>query len=358
MDLSESEKNLLTLIGEDSQLSRSQLQYKLEYKRASTVSIKMKDLRKADYIKGPYYHINFNAVGTNYTSNVFCEIRFDPNQYHTVLELVKCIDCWEWIFPTIQGDTLFAFFRSNYYTYLTRLLTILKNADLIEYQVHVSQNRWYVQNPTFSGRVFPQVADLFEDVVVDMGYPEKTHTTRWRFIDLKMMQYLQVRTCSISEIQRIEKKVYGRFWRRSDVKYSIEKIVSTGAAERKYYNISPYPRDECFAFLLLVEGDALDVLRFTVNFGKQCRIYKAYTMCRDKGFIWCWASPQIGPELMSVLDRLYPRIQVRCLQVKSAHHAMKKSFNDEHFDLEKQKWKFPFKKYKEEIESLLEKRKR
>lgn len=357
MSLTEPEKKLLTLIGEDSSLSSSQLQYALQYKRVNTVSNKIRDLREAEYIGGPFYFINLNAVGMNRIHNVLAEIRFDPKEYDAVLELITRIDCWEWIFPTIQGDTFFVMFRVNYYSYLTRLLSILKKAGLIEYQSYSSQNRWFIQNPNFFGSIFPSVTNLFEDVTIDLAYPEKTDDTQWRFIDLKMMQYLQVQTSSISEIQRREKRKYGRFWRRSQIKYTIEKIINAGIAERKHYNISPYPRSKCYAFLLLVEGDATDVLQFIVNFAQGCRIYKIFTTCKDVGFVYCWASPQLTPQLMYTLEGLYPRIQTRCLQMKSIHHPQRKSFNEEHFDFETQRWTFPFTKYKEQIETIIEKRK-
>ncbi len=356
MSLTEQEKRLLTLIGENPSLSLPQLQNGLQYKRANTVSKKMRDLKNAGYILGPYYHINLNAVGKNRIHNVLAEVRFDPKQYDAVFELITCIDCWEWIFPTIQGDTLFVVFRANYYTYLTRLLSILKDSGLIEYHVCSSQNRWFIQNPNFFGNVFPEVTNLFEDVTIDLTYPKGVRDMKWRFIDLKVMQYFQVKTCSISEIQRIEKKKYGRFWRRSQIKYTIEKIIDAGIAERKHYNISPYPRDRCYAFLLLVEGDAANVQKFIVNFGKGCRIYKIFTMCKDMGFVLCWTSPQVGPVLMITLEELYPRIETRCLQVKSMYHPLKKSFNDEHFDFESQRWTFPYKEYKEKLENIIEKR--
>lgn len=357
MSLTEQEKKLLTLIGEDSSLSASQLQHNLQYKRVNTVSKKMRDLRKMGYILGPYYFINLNAVGRNSINNVLAEIRFDPKQYDAVLELITHIDCWEWIFPTIQGDTLFCLFRANYYTYLTRLLSILKSGGLIEYQMCSSQNRWFIQNPDFFGNILPDVTNLFEDVTLDLSYPKRTQDIEWRFIDLRMMQYLQVKTCSISEIQKMEKREYGKFWRRNQIKYSIEKIISAGVAERKHYNISPYPRNRVNVFLLQVEGDTADVLRFLVNFGKGCRIYKIFTMCKDTGFVLCWTSPQLGPVLMVTLEELYPRIQTRCLQVKSIRHTLKQSFNHEHFDFEAQRWIFPFTEYKEQIEILMEKRK-
>jgi len=358
--VTESEKKLLTLIGKNPSLPKSQLQHELNYKRASTLSSKMSDLRKLGYIRGPYYHINLNAVGKNPIYNTFAEFRFNPEQYDVVFQLITCIECWEWIFPTIQGDTLFAFFRSNSYVYLTRLLNILKNAGLVEYRPYSSQNRWFVCNPDFFGSITPQVSHLFEEVDIELEYPERTHNIQWEYIDLKVMQYLQVKTCSIAEIQKIEKRLHGRFWRRSKIKYSIKKIMNAGITEREHYNISPYPRGECYAFLLVVEGGSQDVLQFIVNFGKGCRMYKTYTLCKDTGFVWCWTSPQLGPALMKSLDTLRPRIHARCLQLRSAGYgdATKKSFNEEHFDFETQQWAFPFKKYEEEIEKILEKRKR
>lgn len=359
MSLTESEKKFLTILGKNPSLPRSKLQHELKFKRASTVSRKMSDLRKAGYIKGPYYHINLNAVGKNCIYNTFAEIRFNPEQYNAVFQLLTCIDCWEWIFPTIQGDTLFAFFRTNYYMYLNRLLNMLEEAGLIEYRSHSSQNRWFVYNPDFFGSIHPQVTDLFKEVDLNLMYPKRTHDIQWKYIDLKMMQYLQVKTCSVSEIQRIEKRLHKRFWRRSQIKYSIEKIMNAGIAERTHYNISPFPRDTCYAFLLVVEGDSQDVLQFCVNFGAECRMYKAYTVCENTGFVWCWASPQLGPALMKRLDMLRPRIQARCLQLKSVGYSdtLRRSFNEELFNFEKQQWIFPYKRYEEEIEKILEKRK-
>ncbi|MGD2248960.1 MAG: hypothetical protein PVF58_11190 [Candidatus Methanofastidiosia archaeon] len=358
MALREPEKKLLTFLGEDSSLTRSQLKRRLHYKRVSTVSSKIRTLQKAGYMRGPFYHINLNAVGKNRIYSILAEIRFDPRQFDIVYELVTCIDCWEWIFPTIQGDTLFVLFSANYYAYLTRLLSMIEHAGLIEYHVCSSQNRWVVQNPNFFGPVFPPVSNIFEDVTIDLIYPKRKHDIQWRYIDLQVMQYLQAKTCSISEIQRIEKREYGRFWRRNQIKYSIEKIIRAGIAERKHYNIYPHAWGKNFGFLLLVEGDTEDVGKFSVNFGQGCRIYKAFTLCKDMGFVWCMTSPQVGPELMYTLEGLSPRIRTRCLQLKSIHDPLKKTFNDENFDIETQKWKFPFAQYKEKIKTLIEKRKK
>lgn len=359
MSLTKSEKKLLTLIGKNPSISRSTLQYKVKYKRSSTLSTKMNDLIKKGYIRGPYYYINLNAVGENRIHNTFAEIRFSPEQYDVIFKLITCIDCWEWIFPTIQGDTFFAFFRSNSTMYLSRLLNIVKDAGLIEYKSYTSQARLFVQNPDFFGNAFPHVSHVFDEVTADMVYPEKAHNTTWQFIDLKVMQYLQVRTCSITEIQRREKKDYNRFWRRSQIKYSMKKIIDARIAEREHYNISPYPRGEYSPFLLVVEGDRDHVLSFIVNFGKGCRMYKTYTMCEDIGFVLCWTSPQIWPSIMKELDSLRPHIQTRCLQLKSAGHedTLKKSFNETHFDLESQRWIFPFRKYEEEIKKIVKKEK-
>jgi YD repeat-containing protein len=259
MSLRKSDRNLLTLLGENSSLPRSQLQHQLQYKRVSTVSNKIKTLRKAGYIRGPFYHFNLNAVGKNRIYNILAEIRFDPRKYDTVFELITCIDCWEYVFPTIQEDTLFVVFRSNYYAYLARLLSIIKNAGFIEYEVCSSQNRWFVQNPNFFGIIFPPVSNITKDITIDLAYPKKIHDVEWRFIDLQVMQYLQAITCNISEIQRIEKREYGRFWRRNQIKYSVEKIINAGIAERKHYNIYPYAWGKNYGFLLLVEGDTADV---------------------------------------------------------------------------------------------------
>lgn len=358
MDLTESEKKLLTLIGKNPSHTRSELLHELNYKRATTLSSKMSELRKTGYIKGPYYHINLNAVCETPVYNMLAEIRFSPHHYDVVFKSILCIDCWEWIFPAIQGETLFTFFRSSDCSHLHRLLNMLRDKGFIEYRSYSSQNRWVVQNPDFSGSVFPQTSDLFSPVDIELRYPQRTHDTTWQFIDLKVMQYLQVRTSSITEIQKLEMNLYKRFWRRHQIKYSIKKIIEAGIAERKHYNISPYPRGEDYAFLLLIEGDSLDVLQLISNFGKGCRLYKAFTMSGETGFLWCWCSPQVGPTLMKRLDDLRPRIKARCLPLKSRGYddTLKKSFNEELFDLENQKWTFHFKKCEQEIKKIMERK--
>ncbi|MBU7046402.1 MAG: hypothetical protein HXS54_08180 [Theionarchaea archaeon] len=359
MKLTESEKRFLNLIGSNPSLSRSELLNQLEYKRETTISTKLSNLRKAGYIRGPYYHINLNAVGKNPIYNTLAVIRFDPQHYETVFSAIKCIDYWEWIFPTIQGDTLFTFFRSSNFGYLTRLLNLLKRCQMIEYRSYTSQNRWFVQNPDFFGSIFPQVTTLPETTDIALQYPEKSSDTEWRPIDLKMMQYLQVKTCNTGEIQKMEKKVRGRFWKRHEIKYSIQKIIDGGIADGKHYNISPYPRGECYAFLLLVEGNNQDILGFMANFGNTCRMYKTFTMADEVGFVWCWTSPEIGPVLMKRLENLRPHVEVRCLQLKSSGHGdtLKKSFNEEHFNFEKQEWTFSFRKNEKKILKIIEKRK-
>jgi DNA-binding Lrp family transcriptional regulator len=355
-DLSDKEKALLTLLGKDPDIPYTILKKKIGYRWESTLSKKKKILERRGYIKGPYYHMNLHAVGENELFDIYALISFDVADYDLVFQLVKAIRCWKWIFPAIQGDRFFVYFEANYYSQISKLLGIIKAAGIIEYEFYSSQNRWIVQNPDFFGPDLLRYDALFNDCQLPcLSYPHTPRIT-WRQLDIRMMGYLQVRSLDITAIQRSEEVYFGHTWKKNQIKYSIRKLINTGIAERKHYNISPYPRSDCFSFLLLVSTPhAVTTKRVMNNFGAGCRIYKAYTLTGNTGIILSWTSTRNIPRFLSTMEEKED-IWIRAYQLKTHHtpYMVKQSFDIENYDLQNQRWIFPYQVYEQAIQDILE----
>lgn len=358
-DLSNKEKVLLTLLGRDPDIPSRQLLEATGYQCATTLSKKKRTLYKKGYIRGPYYHINLNAVGHNELFDIYADIHFDASDYDLVFNLIQAIKCWRWIFPAIQGDRFFVYFQCNYYTQIAHLLNILKKEGLITCNFYSSQNRWIGENPDFFGKEILSYDNLFAECKLpQMNYPSKEVERAWRLLDIKMMAYLQVRSVDTKFIRTFEQEFYGSSWRKNQIKYSIRKLIEHNIAERKHYNVAPYPRDKCFSFLLFVETeDITKTLQVMANLGRGCRVYKAYTLAGETGIMLSWASALNMPCFLSAFEDM-DDVWVRVYQLKThkTPYMMKQSFSVKNFDIETQRWIFPYQEYEREIESLLEER--
>lgn len=358
--LSSKEKVLLTLLGRDPDIPSRELLEATGYQCATTISKKKKDLYKRGYMRGPYYHINLNAVGQNELFDIYADIEFDASDYNLVFNLIQAIKCWRWIFPAIQGDRFFVYFQCNYYTQVAHLLNILKKEGIIDYNFYSSQNRWMGENPNLSGKEILSYENLFAECELpQMSYPFKKIIKPWRQLDVKIMAYLQVRSVDTKFIHKFEQDFYDCSWKKNQIKYSIRKLIEYDIAERKHYNVAPYPRDKCFSFLMFVETkDITKTLQAMVNLGRGCRIYKAYTLAGETGIMLSWASAQNMPGFLSAVEDM-DDVWVRAYQLKTHNtpYMVKQSFSVKNFNIENQRWIFPYQEYEREIEHLLEKRK-
>lgn len=354
-DLCHRDKRLLTLLGRDPDISHSSLLEATGYQCGSTISKKKRELAEEGYLKGPYYYINLNAIGQNELFDIYADIRFDVSDYDLVFNLLQAIKCWRWIFPALQGDRFFVYFQCNYHTQIARLLNLLKKEGTITYHFYSSQNRWIVKNPDFFGKEILSYDNLFSACgLPDMTYPSKKIDKPLRTLDIRMMGYLQVRSLDINSICAFEKK-YGYAWKKNQIKYSIHKLIKQKIAERKHYNIAPYPRCTCFSFLLLVKGKTRSqTLQVMTNLGRTCRVYRTYTLARDMGIMLCWANVLNIPDFLQAFENI-DDIWVKSYQLKAitTPYIKKQSFDLENFDLKTQRWVFPYHEYEEEIENML-----
>jgi len=358
-DLSSREKTLLTLLGKDPDTLSKILLDATGYQYQATLSRKKKELHKKGYIRGPYYHINLNAVGNNELFDVYTDIQFDVSDYDFVFKLIQGIRCWRWIYPALQGDRFFVYFQSNYYTQISRLLHLIKKEGVIDYSFYSSQNRWVGENPDFFGEEMLSYDNLFEQCELpEMNYPYQPISKAWKPIDIRIMGYLQVRPCNIDSIQEFEQKSYGTMWKKNQINYRIQKLINYKIAERKHYNIAPYPRDKCFSFLLFVEtADPVVTLQVLRNLGRRCRVYKAYTSAGETGILLCWVSIRNMPTFLSGLEDM-EEIWIKAYQLKAhtSPYMVKQSFDVSNFDPQSQRWIFPYKEYRDCINHLLEER--
>lgn len=358
-DLSCKEKTLLTLLGENPDTPTETLIKATGYHHQSTLSKKKRELIKNGYLKGPYYYINVNAVGENELYDVYADIEFDVSDYDFVFSLIKSIGCFRWLYPVIQNDRFLVYFQCNYFTQIAQLLNRLKKEGIIKYTLYSSQYRWITRNPDFFGKEILTYDNLFSDCELpDMHYPPRELKKTWRWLDIRMMAYLQVKSLDLESFRKCEKEFYNLSWKRSQIKYTIKKLIEHKIAEKKHYNVSPYPRDKCFSFVLFVRTKSpLTTLQVMENLGKNSRVYKTYTLAGKTGIILCWANVQNIPLFLSFFDEA-EEISLKMHQLKAhdTRYILKDSFSMENFDLENQRWIFPFHEYEENIEQLLEKR--
>lgn len=360
--LNEKEKKILNILGKDHNISVRELMNATAYKWPSTISQKIDKFEKLGYLrKGPYYDLNLSAVGKNQLYFVYADIKFSSQDRDLVFDLVKQIECWTWIYPTIDTNRLFVLFQVNYYNQIGKLLMLLKEKGLISYDMLTSQNRWILVNPNFCGEEVPELKDPDpERPPPEVAYPELVLDITWREVDLRLMQYLQVRTDNLRKIQKIEYQKYGNFWEYYQLKHSFKKIVESGIVCGKSHHLSPYPTDECSTLLLFLESkDQKFLLQLMDQFAEGGRIHKVYTLAGDTGLMFLWASPRFMLNLLRYFDE-FPDLEVKVapLRTHNSKYLAKQSFCAEHFDIESQRWVFPYSKYEEEILTILRRERR
>ena len=356
-EISIKEKKMLNVIGKNACLSYEDILSLTGYKRKDTISKKIKKMRESDILRGQYYEINLSGVGTNQVYRIYADIMYSPEDRELVFTLLKAIPGIRWIFPVQQEGRFFTQFQCNHYSVIGRLLTFLKEKKLIKYWMTASRNRWIKMNPDFFGPPIPGTKNLLNTCELpDLSYPPVKMKKKWNKADLIFMQYLQVETEKVSKIRDIEYKKYKRFWKYDEVRQSIRKIKESGILQSKDYHISPYPREKCCTFVLLLEAPRKkSLLSVLHNFGRGCRIYKTYTLARDVGFLFCWASPEIMPELIAISDTI-DSIKLKGIYYLRTHtgkYLYGLSFDPELFNIEIQRWEFPYLRVKKEIEELI-----
>ena len=355
--ISKKEKRLLNIIGKNAHLSYKEILSLTDYKRENVISKKIRKLREMDILRGPYYDINLGAVGKNQVYSIYVDVEYSPEDRDLIFTILKTILGVRWIFPVQQEDRFFAQFQCNHYSVIGKLLKFLEKKDLITFQMKASQNRWIIMNPDFFGPPIPDAKTLTDAChPPDLSYPRMNLKIKWTDADLTFMQYLQSKTDKISKIRDIEYREYGHFWTYSQIQHSMRKIRDNSIIQSKTFNISPFPRDRCCTFILLLEASRKKhLLKVLHNFGKGCRIHKTYTIAGNTGFLFCWATTEIMHEVLALFDTV-DGVSTRGLFYLRTHtgkYLFGTSFEPQLFNVQSQKWEFPYKKMKKEMEEII-----
>ncbi|MBU7046578.1 MAG: hypothetical protein HXS54_09085 [Theionarchaea archaeon] len=357
-EMSINEKKLLNLIGKNACLSYKEILSLTEYKRIDTICKKIKKMRELNILRGQYYDIYLSGVGTNQVYNIYADIMYTPEDQDLIFTLLKTIKGIRWIFPAQQGSRLFAQFQCSHYSVIGRLLTFLKEKKLIEYWMTASRNRWIKVNPDFFGPPIPDTKNLFDaGKLPDLSYAPVKSKKRWNRKDLIFMQYLQVKTEKVSKIREIEFRKYKRFWKYDQVRQSIRKIKESGILQYKDFHISPYPREKCCTFILILNAPRKkSLLTLLHNFGGGCRIHRSYTLAGEVGLLFCWANPEIMTEIIAIFDAIdsITLREIYYLRTHTGKYLYAVSFEPDLFDVRSQKWVFPYLREKRKIEELIE----
>lgn len=353
--LTESEKELINVVGRLPETSPKELLNYTKYKWVSTVVRKLEHLKEQDIAWGPYYAIDYGKLCTNPLHVLVCIIESNC-KFETVISYLTLIEPLKWIYPVLSPykRLLHVGFISSDDTKMEALLKILKENDIIsDYVTRACSCKWILCNPDFFGEPNPSLDGLLDPSEL----PDASlgcHDTEWSECDIRILPYLQVgfKGTKLVEILRAEKRDYSRKWTYEQIKYSREKMVKNGLIEKRY-SISPYQRNRCAHFVLFLKtGDIFMTWRILHNFAKGERVFKEYTLCGEWGMLVCQSHPVFLTDLMQKLDEIDQIEEKELYQLRSypGKYFYKQSLEDTYYDFEKQTLEYPYHMYIEQIE--------
>jgi len=356
--ITDSEKELINVIGELPETSPKELLNYTKYKWVSTVVRKLEQLKEKDIVWGPYYQVDYGKLCRNPLHILVCILE-SRQRYETVISYLTLIEPLKWIYPVLSPHKrlLHVGFISSHDAEMEALLKMLKGNNIItDYVVRVCAYKWVLENPNFFGNPHPpldQLLNLCEPPDISSG----CHDTEWNECDIRILPYLQVgyKGLKMVEILRAEKKLFSREWTYEQVKYSREKMVKNGLIEKRYF-ISPFPGSQCAHFVLFLKtGDISLTQRILCNFAKGERVLKEYTLCEDWGMLACQSHPVFLTDLMHKLDQIDHIEEKELYQLRSypGKYFFKQSFEDKYYNFDEQTLEYPYDIYGEKIKEKI-----
>jgi DNA-binding Lrp family transcriptional regulator len=358
-DIRDIDKIVLNKLGKDADTPITDLLTSTQYRRKSSIYNRIRYLKGEKYLFGPYFDVNYNAIGTNKLYSVFVFAHYAPMYRNTVLEAMRKINCWTMIYPVRTADAYLGIYRCNNWNYIASLFGMMSQWGwLCEYSVQKSECRWIKQNPDFFGEFIPppdyQAAQEtlpayeYEDIEVDF---ELTKT------DLIILKHLSRKTCHLTEIRDLEYRYYGLKLKYHDLKRCYEKLRKTKILLKKQFLIYPLPQDMCSRFFLVSEGKNLrSHLTMIANFGNGFRLTKEF-MAVGKGVIsYFTAHPLLEARILGLLENDVRHVDIYGVKTYPTPELLVQTLNDDYFDVDSQRWIFPYSTFKKELRVLKEKR--
>ena len=358
-DIPENDKIILNKLGENADTSISDLLLDTKYKRKSSVYNRIRKLREENYLYGPYFDVNYNAVGTNKLYTIFVFADYNPLSKDSVLEAMRRINCWTMIYPVRTAEAYLGVYRCNNWNYIASLFDSLKQWRWLKgYSVHKSEYRWIVQNPDFFGDFIPPLDyQIPEGEIPCYSYEDLELTTEFTKTDLVVLKHLSTNTCLLTQIRDLEYRRYGLKLKYHDLKRSYEKLRQIGIILQKNYVIFPLPLGMCSLFFLISKGKAFKShLEMISYFGKDLRLAKMLTVVGREVISYFLAHPLLEGKILGILEDKVASAQIYGIKTYPSAELSVQTLNDDYFDLDSQRWIFPYSTFREEIKKLKEKR--
>ncbi|KYK33223.1 MAG: hypothetical protein HXS46_02545 [Theionarchaea archaeon] len=358
--LNDNEKELLTVLGRNPEISLKELLAHTSYKWMSTIVRKIEEFEEKNILRGPVYQSDHGKLCRNPLRSLFCIVELSKS-YETVIEYLKLIEPLAWVYPVLSShkNLLGAGFLSSNDTEVKALLQLLKDSDIIaDYIVRVRCHRDVIETPNFFGDPNPSLGNLLDPCdICDFSYGH--YDTEWNECDIATLSYLRggYKSIKLIEILKKERKLHNRIWTYNQIKYSYEKMCKTRLINRIYY-IHPYPVEQCADFYLFFKTDDIKLTqRILHNFAKGGRIFREYSLYGEWGLMGCVCHPAFVLGLMHNLDQVEEIIEKELYHVRSFPPGI--SYVGGHsefdyYDYETQKLEYPYHTFEEKIKEKLE----
>jgi len=357
-DIPENDKIILNKLGKNVDTPISDLLLHTKYKRKSSIYNRMRNLREQKYLYGPYFTINYNAIGVNKLYSVFVFANYNPVYRTVVLEAMRKIDCHTMIYPVRTAEIYLGIYRCNNWNYIASLFKQMKKWGWLKgYSVRKSEYKWIIQNPNFFGDfVPPPDYQIPGGELPDYCYEDVDSDFEFTSIDLTVLKYLSVRPYRLTQIRDMEYQYRDAQLKYCDLKRSYEKLLQNRILLEKNFVIFPLPLDMCSLFFFISRGKNFrSHLEMIAHFGKDLRLNKTMIVVGNEIISYFLTYPLLEGKILGIIGNKLNFANIYGIKTYPSNELSRKSFNDNYFDLNNQKWIFPYSQFREELKKLKEK---
>ena len=358
-DIPVDDKIILNKLGKDADTPLRDLFSCTKYKSESSLYNRIRILRNKKYLFGPYFDINYNAIGRNKLFSVLVLAEYDLRHKEAVLDAMRKIDCWTMIYPVRTAEAYLGIYRCNNWNYIARLFNLMKRWGwLRDYSVHKSEYQWIRKNPNFFGDFLPSHNNQIpQEELPPYQYEDLETDCEFTEVDLAILKHLSMKTIHLTEIRDLEYQYLGLKRKYHDLKRSYERLRQTGVLVKKFFSLFPLPADMCTLFFLFSRGkNFTSHLNMMAHFGAESRLAKILIITSTTMISYFMAHPLLEGKILGIIEDNVNYVNIYGIRTYPSTEFSTQTFNDNYFDLNSQRWIFPFTKFEEELKKLKEKR--
>lgn len=355
-DIPENDKIILNTLGKNADTPIDNLLLLTRYKRKSSVYKRIRVLKSQNYFYGPFFNVNYNAIGTNKLFLMFVFAAYNRVHKEVVLTAMKKINCWIMIYPVRTADMYVGMYRCNNWNYIGNLFKLMKTWGwLKKYSVHKSEHRWIVQNPDFFGEFIPPHHHIPEGELPHYHYDDVDIDFEFSETDLIVLKHLSAKTCHLTEIRDFEYYYFGLKLKYQTIKKSYERLRQSGILIKKAFIVFPLPAAMCSFFFLLSKGKSLTShLRMITHFGDGLRLTRGYTVTGNEVVSYFTAHPLLEGRILGMIEDNVDYATIYGVKTFPSGEFLTQTFNDNYFDVDSQRWIFPYSAFREELKKIKE----